>query len=54
MFVTPTEIGKCKVSVYNPEYNTSLWGSRIVARLLSDSVRSNYNFYYATIKITFG
>lgn len=54
MFVTPTEIGKCKVSVYNPEYNNSLWGSRIVARLLSDSVRSNYNFYYATIKITFG
>jgi hypothetical protein len=38
MYVTSTEVGKCKVTIYNPEYNKSLWGSNIIARLTSDSV----------------
>lgn len=38
MYVSSTEVGKCKVTIYNPEYNQSLWGSNIIAKLTSNSV----------------
>lgn len=40
LYVSQTEVGKCLVSVYNPEFNKSLWGSKIVANLTNDSVGS--------------
>ncbi len=40
LYVSQTEVGKCLVSVYNPEFNKLLWGSNIVANLTNDSVGS--------------